>query len=464
MAVVEDPRRQAVRLASAVIGLAVVWLTVEVFTRISTADLTVALLVVLAEVLAVAVLSGPWLAVLVALAAVVLVNWYLVPPYGTFEIASADNVVALVVFAFVAVVAATLVEVGGRARARARESGRRAELLGEVVATSEGDDAATALEHVRAGLNLEQVELIGPGTGSADGVLVSVGASSAADLAVDVALPDGYRLVGRGPELFAPDPDFLLSLGSAAVRAFEGERLQHESLRADQLASIDRARTALLASVGHDLRTPLAGLRVSIETLLSPSAGLSAADRTALLETIEASAERLDELITNLLDMSRLQAGAVIAHQGATDLAEVVDRALLAFPDPRVRTCLPDGLPAVSADPALLERMVANLVSNALRYSPQDREVSVSAHHDARTVVLTVADHGPGIPAEHSAEVFEPFHRVGARPDGGSGLGLAIVKGFAEAMDLSVELRPGATDGLEARIHMPRWATTGDGE
>jgi K+-sensing histidine kinase KdpD len=460
MAVVHDPRRQAVRLAAAVIGLAVVWLTVGLFTRATAADLTVALLVVLAEVLAVAVLSGPWLAVLVALAAVVLVNWYLVPPYGTVEIASADNVVSLVVFAFVAVVAATLVELGGRARARARESSRRAELLGEVVATNEGDDAATALERLRVGLGMDQVQLLGSAGDGPERVLASAGSSLATSPSLDVPLTDGYRLVGRGPELFAPDPDFLVSLGSAAVRAFEGERLQEESLRADHLAAIDRSRTALLASVGHDLRTPLAGLRVSIETLLSPSADLSVADRTALLETIEDSAERLDELITNLLDMSRLQAGAVIAHPVSTDVVEVVDRALLSFPDPRISVRLPDVLPTVTADPALLERMVANLVSNAVRYSPPDSPVEVSANHDSQCVVLTVADHGPGIPAEQTARVFEPFQRVGAQADGGSGLGLAIVKGLAEAMGLDVELRPGAVDGLEARIRMPRWTSS----
>jgi K+-sensing histidine kinase KdpD len=461
MTVVVDPHRQAVRLASAVVGTAIVWLTVLTFTRANPVDLTLALLVVLAEVLVVAVLSGPVLAVIVALAAVILINWYLVPPYGTFAIASTDNVVSLIVFALVAVVAATLMEVGARERARARESSRQAELLSGMVASSEGDDAVTALERVRMGLHLEQVELTGQ---TADGpvrVLASTGSHSTADVVLAVSLPDGYRLVGRGAELFAPDPDFLTSLGSAAVRAFESERMQKESLRADELEAIDRARTALLASVGHDLRTPLAGLRVSIETLRALDASLEPEDRGALMETIESSADRLDELITNLLDMSRLQAGAVLAHAVPTDVADVIDRVLVAVPDPRLDVHLGVDLPSAMADPALLERMVANLVSNALRYSPVDAPVLVVAHREGASIRLEVKDQGPGIPPEQTAEVFQPFHRIGAQPDGGSGLGLAIVRGFGDAMGIPVSLVTGANGGLIARLDIPLWQAGG---
>jgi two-component system, OmpR family, sensor histidine kinase KdpD len=457
MPVVDDPRRQAVRIAAAVLGVAVVWLTVLAFTRSTPVDLTVALLVVLAEVLAVAVLSGPVLAVLVALAAVVLINWYLVPPYGTFQISSADNVAALIVFAFVAVVAASLVEVGARARARARESTRQAALLGDIVATEEGEAAVTALERVRTGLGLEYVELRRSADARSSVVVASAGRVSDAPLALHLDMPDGYLLEGRGPELFAPDPDFLASLGAAAVRAFESDRMQQETERADELESVDRARTALLASVGHDLRTPLASLRVSIDTLRSPDADLSTDDRAALLATVAASTERLDELITNLLDMSRLQAGAVPAQVRETDLAEVIPGALLSYPDDRIQVEVPESLPTVAADATLLERMIANLLSNALRYAPPGSPVLVSAHQESGCVVLTVSDRGPGIPLGQENLVFEPFHRIHAQADGGTGLGLAIVKGFAEATSIEVDLSPGASGGLEARLRIPTW-------
>jgi two-component system sensor histidine kinase KdpD len=457
-----DRRRLTIRVASSVIGLALVWLTVLAFTHASPPDLTVALLVVLAEVLAVAVLSGPVLAVAVALAAVVLVNWYLVPPYGTFAIASTDNVVALVVFAFVAAVAAALVEVGARARSSAAESSRQAELLGDIVVVNKGDDTATALERIREALGLDRVELMGPLAGEPAPVLLAyAGSESGADAVIDVPLSDHYRMLGRGTAIFAPDPDFLTSLGSAAVLAFESERLEVESHRAEELAAIDRARTALLASVGHDLRTPLAGLRVSVDTLRATDAPLSAEDRAELMDTISVSVDRLDELITNLLDMSRLQAGAVLAHPQATDVPDVIDRVLIAAPDARVRVLLPAFLPAVSADPALLERMLANLVSNALRYSPRDTPVTVLARISQDRVRLEVRDRGPGIPPAERDQVFRPFHRVGAQADGGSGLGLAIVRGFGDAMGIAVELLPGEDGGLCACLTMQPWPGRG---
>jgi K+-sensing histidine kinase KdpD len=461
MALVHDSRRAGLRVVSVIAGGAIVWITVLAFARANPVDLAVALLIVLAEVLAVAVFSGPALAVAVALGAVILVNWYLVPPYGTFEIASTENVVALIVFVFVAAVASALVEVGGRARARAEESDRQTELLGDIVASPDGDDAATALDRVRTGLSLDRVELRSEVTGAGERILASAGGRTSSAVVVDVPLPDGYRLIGRGRERFAPDPDFLVSLGSAAVRAFESGLLQEESLRADQLEAIDRSRTALLASVGHDLRTPLASLRISIDALRAPGDYLTEADREALMDTIESSTERLDDLITNLLDMSRLQAGVILAHLESTQLVDVVERSLLAFRADRIRVDIPASLPSVSTDPTLLERVIANLVSNALRYSPIDEPVRLGAHHDATTVVLSVIDRGPGIRPNDRSEVFTPFHRVGAQPDGGTGLGLAIVKGFAEAMAMSVELRTGDEGGLDVRLVIPRSSPDG---
>ncbi len=458
----DDPRRWVIRVVASAIGLAAVWLTVLAFTRANPVDLTVALLVVLAEVLVVAVLSGPVLAVIVALMAVFLVNWYLVPPYGTFAIASAENVVALVVFALVAAVAATLVEVGARARTRAQVSQRQADLLGEILVIGEDDDAATAVERIRTELHLDAVELVHDASGSATTVARAGRTPEVGVPSLDVGLADGYRLMGYGPEVFAPDRDFLTSLGSAAVLAYENERLQDERRRGEELASIDRARTALLASVGHDLRTPLAGLRVSVDTLRSPAASLSDDDRRELLDTIADASDRLDDLITNLLDMSRLQAGAVLAHPQRTELAEVVDQVLIAAPDRRVDVDVPESLPAVSADPALLERVVANLVSNALHYAPTSTRVRVSGHHTTDEVLLDVSDDGPGIPEGQREAVFAPFHRVGAQPDGGSGLGLAIVRGFSDAMGIGVELVAEDRRGLTVRLHLPLWTDVRD--
>lgn len=438
-------------------GIIAIWCTVGIFTLWRPVDLSVALLVVLVEVLAIAVFAGPVLSLVAALAAAILVNWYLVPPYGTFEIASAGNVATLVVFGIVAIVAATLMEIGARERRSASEAARRTELLSEVVMVGDSGDTAHVLERVRIGLGWDYVELRGIRNGTTDGVLARSGVAYDPP-SLDIPLSEGYRLAGHGVDASTADPDFVLSLGSAAVRAYESEQLAAETQRAEELAAIDRARTALLASVGHDLRTPLASLRLSVDALRSPAAGLSEEDRRTLLDTIAVSTERLDDFIANLLDMSRLQAGVVVARIGPMDVADVVDRAELAFASDRVIVDLPRALPKVAADPALLERMVANLISNALRYSPISQPVEVTARSTGDCVVLTVSDRGPGIEEAQAEDAFTAFHRVGAQPDGGSGLGLAIVKGFAEAMGVVVVLQARAEGGLAAELSIPAWS------
>ena len=451
------PPLSARRVVSAALGIVVIWITVLTFTTRNPVDLTVALLVVMAEVLVVAVLAGPLLSVIASLVSVVLVNWYLVPPYGTFEIASAENVTALIVFSLVAVVAATLMEVGTRARTRANIAAQQSELLGDVMTIDEPADIEQALDRIRIGLGLDLLVLEeDQAAGRRKQLAVSGTATDRAT--IEIPAPAGYRLSGQGNELLAPDPDFLASLGSAAVRAYEAEQMQSEARRADELAAIDRSRTALLASVGHDLRTPLASLRVAVDALNDTQSTLDEGDRRTLMTTLAVSTERLDDLITNLLDMSRLQAGAVVAHRVATDVNEVVNAAELSFITDRLVVAVPRTLRAVSADPTLLERVVVNLISNALRYSPPSTPVELAADEDASTVTLTVADRGSGIATEEVEQVFTPFHRVGAQPDGGSGLGLAIVKGFAEAMEMSValEARPGG--GTLARLRMSVWS------
>lgn len=453
-------RRNGVRLVAFVLGLALVLVTVLVAAQLPDVDLTVVLLVVLVEVLAVAAASGPVLAAVAALVAVGTVNWFLVPPYHTFAIAGLDNLVALVVFTLVAVIAALLVEVSGRARARAAASAEQAELLGEVVSLDTDEDAAAALERIRGALGLERV-VLSQRDDSGDRTLVEVGSAPAGtEIGVDVTLVEGYRLVGYGPARMGAEPEFLTSLGAAAVRAYESRLLDEEQRRVAELAALDRARTALLASVGHDLRTPLAGLRVAVDALQGPGAALDDDDRAALLDTIARSTGRLDELITNLLDMSRLEAGAVLAHPEPTALDEVVARALLGLPEARVDVAVPESLPRVLVDPALLERIVANLVSNAVRYGGST-PVAVVGRDDGGAVVLEVVDHGRGIPPADRGDVFEPFHRLGDRRDGGTGLGLAIVRGFAAATAVTVTLLDTEGGGLTARLLLP---TADDGD
>ncbi|MCW2711957.1 MAG: sensor histidine kinase KdpD [Marmoricola sp.] len=214
------------------------------------------------------------------------------------------------------------------------------------------------------------------------------------------------------------------------------------------LAETDRTRTALLAAVGHDLRTPLAAAKAAVSTLRSVDLDLVAADREELVATADESLDRLTGLIENLLDMSRLQAGAMAVTLRPVALEEVVARALddLGPPSAEVVVDLAPDVPDVEADPGLLERVMVNLVANALRFSPSGRPPLLTAVRQGTHVLVGVVDHGPGIPANQHDQVFLPFQRLGDTDNTtGVGLGLALSRGLTEAMGGTLE--PGTTPG-----------------
>ena len=451
-------RRRLWRAFFFTLGLALVWITVAAIDGWTDFDLTIALLIVLAEVLAVATLAGPVLGIVTAMVSVVFVNWYLVPPFHTFEIANPENVTALVVFTLVAAAAAFLVEFGARARTQAEVSQRQAQFLADIVAPERGDrPRGAALRSVREALVLDHVALVRQGV-HGPVVLQQVGESPSPDEepVVDVMVDGGYQVMGYGPQRMAADPAFLAALADAAVRSYQSDRMVDERQRAEELAAIDRARTALLAGVGHDLRTPLSGLRVAVDALSAPGASLSDENRDELLETISGSVDRLDELITNLLDLSRLEAGALITRPVPADVGEVVLRAVLTSTDPdRVVLDIDDAIPDVVVDPMLLERVVANLVSNSLRHTPAGTGVVVAVKAHDTSVVISVTDHGPGIPESELQSVMAPFRQLPGAADAGSGLGLAVVAGFSAAMGLELNFSDTVGGGLTARVAAP---------
>lgn len=217
----------------------------------------------------------------------------------------------------------------------------------------------------------------------------------------------------------------------------QAARWRNEAVRAASLEAADRVRAALLAAVGHDLRTPLAAAKAGVTGLLSEDVELSPDDRRELLEGADASLDRLSSLVENLLDLSRVQAGAMPVVLRPTPVDEVVARALddIGVHAHRVRIEIPDDLPEAYADAGVLERVVANLVANATRFSPPDRPPTVSARLNDGRIDLLVSDHGPGIPASDREEVFRPFQRLGDTSNTeGLGLGLALARGLVEAM------------------------------
>jgi two-component system sensor histidine kinase KdpD len=263
-------------------------------------------------------------------------------------------------------------------------------------------------------------------------------------------LPDDAVFAYVGPDLSGDDRRVLNAFVAQLAVALASRELRAEASAAVAVAEADELRTALLRAVSHDLRTPLASIKASASTLLADDLHLDAETVHQLHQTIDEEVDRLNEIVSNLLAMSRLQVGALQLACSDVGIDEIVGRALVSLGDRAggVVVDVPDSLPRVHVDPALVERALANVVDNALAWSPPEQPVRVEGAVLGGDVVLRVIDRGPGIPAADRDRVFQPFQRLGdARGRGGAGvgLGLAVARGFTEATggELQLEDTPG---------------------
>jgi two-component system sensor histidine kinase KdpD len=419
-------------------------------------DLSDDLLIYLVAVVAVAIVGGFWPAVLAAITASLLLNWYFTKPLHTLTIAEPRNMLALLLFVTVAVTVSSVVHLAARRQVQAALSAdEAASLLGLAQTVLGGADTPTAvLAHLTSswGGRAELAELVRD-----QWVSVAVSGSAAEDaVPTQVTVSDTVALIVAGQS--RPMTARLLDgFAAQAGAALDRDRLRTQAAQAEALAEGNRMRTALLAAVSHDLRTPLASIKASVSTLRQTDVEWTPADEAALLATIEDGADRLDALIGNLLDMSRLATGSLQPFLRPTSVEEVAPAALLGLaPASSVRMAVPDDLPLVRTDPVLLERVLANLFANALAHSPDGRSPVLRARPDSGSVLLEVCDHGPGVPDGFKQRMFEPFERLGDRPSGtGVGLGLAVAKGFLEAMGGSVVALDTPGGGLTVQVTLP---------
>jgi len=411
-------------------------------------------LVYLVAVVAITVIGGFWPAVLAAVAASLLLNWYFTAPIHTFTIAQPRELLALLLFVTVAVAVSSVVHLAARRALQAARAREEAASLLELAQTVLGgaDSPAAVLEHLTRthGGQAELAERVGGRwiRAASSGVDGALAAANRIDIRADLAL----MVTGQDP---SATPALLAGYAAQAAAALDRERLRTQAAQAEALAEGNRMRTALLAAVSHDLRTPLASIKASVSSLRQTDVEWSEADEADLLATIEQNADRLDALIGNLLDMSRLHTGSLQPFLRPTAIDEVAPVAVGGLDDSlRLEMAVPDGFPLVLADPGLLERVLANLFSNALRYSPAGRPPELHAGLEGGTVRLEVVDHGPGVPDELKERIFEPFERVGDRHPG-VGLGLAVARGFAEAMGGRIGAFDTPGGGLTVRVTLP---------
>ncbi len=423
-------------------------------------DLGDDLLIYLVAVVVIAVVGGFWPAVLAAVVASLLVNWYFTPPVHTLTIADGRSLLALLLFVTVAVTVSSVVHLAAhRARQAALSSEEAQDLLALAQTVLGGQDTPSAvLGHLTDGHGgrAELLERVG-------GQWVRVAASGVAPtgctvLRAEVRTDLVLELAGQSRPL---SPRLLRGLTAQVATALDRDRLRTQAAQAEALAEGNRMRTALLAAVSHDLRTPLASIKASVSTLRQTDVEWTEADESALLATIEASADRLDALIGNLLDMSRLTTGSLQPFLRPAAVDEVAPLALRGLDGGALLDMqVPDGLPLVLTDPGLLERVLANLFANALAYSPPGQRPVLRARGLDRGVLLEIVDHGRGVPDELKERMFEPFQRLDGRsgdPPGGAGvgLGLAVVKGFLDTMGGSVQAADTPGGGLTMRVTLP---------
>ena len=452
-------------------------LTVLLATLRGSLNLTSDVLIYLVGVILVALTGGFAPAVLAAIADSLLLNYYFTPPIHTWNIYLANNALALGVFVVVALLVSSVVDIAARRTKQAARANAESELLtttaGSVLRGQQGLSAL--LDRIREAFGMESVTLLE--RASPDGqpssaapvrtlsgswqVVASRGEPTVTcpeNADVEMPVADTLALALKGRPLAAADRRVLGAFASYAAVALDQQRLTAEAQAARPIAAADRMRTALLAAVSHDLRTPLASAKAAVTSLRSADVNWAAEDHDELLATADESLDRLTHLVDNLLDMSRLQAGALSLFPRPAGLDEIVSRALDNL-DPAARGItvdIPESLPEINVDPAILERVIVNLTENALRYSPRDKPPLLTASSLGDQVELRVVDRGPGIPEKDRDRMFVPFQRLGDTDNTtGVGLGLALSRGLTEAMGgtLTADDTPGG--GLTMTVSLP---------
>lgn len=446
----------AIVVPSAICAVTVAWLDPFLGTSGESAMFFVGVLVV-------ALLGGVAPAALSAVLSGLLLNYYLTTPRHSFTIAEPDAAVTELVLLVIAVAIAVLVD--GAAK-RAREAGRasqEAELLtlfaGSVLG---GADLETLLERVRETYSQRAVSMVRKDSR----VIASVGmnpcsTADSADTAIEVGDNEFWMLMA-GRKLAARDRRVLSAVATQAAGLIRQRELTLEAGRAAAIEQADELRRSLLSAVSHDLRTPLAGAKAAVSSLRAGDVDFSPEDTAELLATIEESIDQLTALVGNLLDSSRLAAGVIRPELRRVYLEETVQRALVGigtgatgFLRPGIdRVKVDVGGTQVMADAGLLERVLANLIDNALRYAP-NCVVRVNAGQVGERVLINVIDEGPGVPVGSEEGLFAAFQRLGDHDNTtGVGLGLSVARGFVEAMGGTIQATDTPGGGLTVVVEL----------
>ncbi len=454
-------RRQVGALLLAGVTLPV--LTAVLILQRENVGLPSVLLLYLLVAVVVATVGGIGPAVVAALGALLLADFYFTEPYGSLAIRGMEETLGIIAFLVVAGLVSVLVDQSARRSLEAARARSEAEALARLAAPggADTDPLTVIVEGLCSTFDLEAVAVLHRDDGQGWVVEAAAGERppSSPDEGTDtIAVGHNAAVVLRaGPGgVPAEDRRVLSAYASRIGSALRDRELSARASEASTLADANALRTALLSAVSHDLRTPLSTIKASVTSLLERDVDWPPSEVERFLRTIADETDRLNRLVGNLLDMSRLSAGALELSVRPVGLDEVLPAALTGLPryDARVVVDVPETLPLVLADPALLERAIANLVENALQHSPGDGKVRLQADRVDGMVELRIVDRGPGIPERERERVFRPFQRLNDSGPQGTGLGLAIARGFIEAMGgtLTIDDTPGGGTTVAIRL------------
>ncbi|MFF2389049.1 ATP-binding protein [Agromyces sp. NPDC058104] len=406
-------------------------------------------------VIVVALVGGIWPGLFAAVLSGITLNYLFVAPLYTLTIDDPRQLLALVFYVANALLVSYVVDQAARRGREARRAAAESQLLATLAGSVlRGEDALQAMvTRTREAFGLTGVRLLVDGE-----TRVADGEPARDDRVTEVPIGRRGVLELHGADLEASERRLLQVIATQLDQAIEHGALARAAESAAGLAETDRVRSALLAAVGHDLRRPLTSASAAVSALRTPELELPAVQRDELLATAAESLDALAELVTNLLDVSRVQAGALAVTLAPTEVADVVFPALdeLGLGPGDVELDLADDVRPVLADAVLLQRVVVNLLANAVRHTPPGERVRFSASAFRGRVELRVVDRGPGIPPKRRDEVFTPFQRLGDTDnDTGLGLGLALSKGFVEGMDGTLEVDDTPGGGLTMVITLP---------
>jgi two-component system sensor histidine kinase KdpD len=427
-------------------------------------NLTTNTLVLLIITLAIAIKAPIWLTTLGAIENFLFLNYLFTPPFHTLNISNKDDLLALLVFLAISVTASLILRKLEIRTAKLRQLSKEGLFLSNLAENiiRGHNSIPEILNNSRATFGLKEFAVVRKESADTSRDLTviygSIQTVSPEIADAEIVLNSEYSLLANPPIIEPELRNLVTTFGSQVLILLERQILEENEKELSEIRQADQMRVALLNAVSHDLRGPLASSKAAISSLLNNDVTWTKEDREELLHSASHSLDQLNHLIENLLDMSRLEAGAIFLNWRNVGVEDAVSGAIksLKSPTDRIEISIDPELPPIKGDPILLERVIGNLLENALRFNPKDRTVTIAAFQIEDRIEIRVIDHGPGLPDKEKSKLFVPFQRLGDRDNStGVGLGLAIVKGFTELMNGRISLEETHLGGLTMVLSFP---------